>query len=147
MERKLSTAVLSFLGLFVTVQGLLLDPENLLKYQECYTYALCHSDGVGVEKIDSCINMLKPEEMDEELQKIANYYNFKTNDIFAVIPKYCKLDDAKKPDAYEAIVKGIADYEKELCTDGSKKDGCTRMTQNVDCFTGYLEQLKQQGKC
>ncbi|GBO35822.1 hypothetical protein AVEN_100005-1, partial [Araneus ventricosus] len=63
MESKLCVAVLCFSSLFVNVQGLSLESENLAKYEKCWHYANCLSvsDETVPQKVKECCNIMRPE--------------------------------------------------------------------------------------
>ncbi|WP_269773778.1 hypothetical protein, partial [Bacillus safensis] len=147
MESKLRIAVLYFLSLFLIVQGMTLGPENLAKYETCFTFALCLSNEKDHQKINECFNVLKPEELQSVYHIIKDHYNFKSNNFNDAEDEYCKLDDAKKPDAYAKVLNVYEAYMKEVCADESKKGACTRFTEKFGCLFGYLEQLRQEDKC
>ncbi|GBN81890.1 hypothetical protein AVEN_231425-1 [Araneus ventricosus] len=70
MENRLNTAVFCFLGLFFSLQALPSGPEDVQKYWKCFNYADCLSDRTEGQKITTCINILKPE----NLKRAVNYW-------------------------------------------------------------------------
>ncbi|GBN32521.1 hypothetical protein AVEN_81731-1 [Araneus ventricosus] len=147
MESKLSIAVLCFLGLFVNVQGLSLESENLEKYEKCWHYAICLSDETVSQKRKECCNILRPEETKSAYQSIKDHYKYRSENFNDSVEEYCKIDDAEKPNVYTKTLSGIMAYQKIVCAGGSKKGECTRITEKLGCIYGLLDQLKQQGKC
>ncbi|GBM47663.1 hypothetical protein AVEN_120101-1 [Araneus ventricosus] len=114
MESKLSIAVLFFLGLFVSVQGLSLAPENLAKYEKCLTCANCLSSLKVPQTINECIQILRPEEIESVFQSIHYHYKYESRNLHDAIEEYCKIDDAKKPDAYPKSLNGVQAFMKEI---------------------------------
>ncbi|GBM99532.1 hypothetical protein AVEN_250603-1 [Araneus ventricosus] len=144
MESKLSIAVLCFLGLFVSVQGLSLEPENLVKYEKCWNYANCLSDEKVPQKLKECCNILRPEEFKAIYQSIKDNYRYRSKHFYGAIEEYCKMDDAEKPNAYAKTLSGAMAYQKSVCAYGSKNGACTRITDKLGCLLGLLDQVKQQ---
>ncbi|GBM80320.1 hypothetical protein AVEN_188243-1 [Araneus ventricosus] len=130
MESKFRTVVLCVLGLFVIVQALPSEPEDVAKYVKCVTYADCLSD--GRQKIIECINNLKPEEVKAVYQTIQDYYEWKSNNFYDIVREYCKIDDAEKPNAYERTFAGIFTYQQKVCAVGSKKGECSRIKKLIN---------------
>ncbi|GBM44293.1 hypothetical protein AVEN_23346-1 [Araneus ventricosus] len=125
MESKLSIAVLCFLGLFVVVQGLLLEPKILSKYEKCWTYANCLSSGKDLQTINECSKILRPEEIEPFFQSIHYHYKYERRNLHDATEEYCKIDDAKKPDAYAKSLNGV-----QACM--NIRYSCSRTTDYVD---------------
>ncbi|GBM73761.1 hypothetical protein AVEN_556-1 [Araneus ventricosus] len=96
MESQLRIAVLFFTGLFVSVQGLSLAPENLEKYEKCWNYANCLSNGKDHRKMNECIQILRPDELKSLYQTIRDFHKYKSENSYDVLKECCELDDAKK---------------------------------------------------
>ncbi|GBM60056.1 hypothetical protein AVEN_147614-1 [Araneus ventricosus] len=112
MESKLSILVLCFLGLLVIVQGSQQATENLASYEKCFTYSNCISDGTAARNVNECINKLRPEDIESLYQSIQNHYEYRSKNLYDGIKEYCKLDDAKRPDAYAMTLSGSTSFEK-----------------------------------
>ncbi|GBM38930.1 hypothetical protein AVEN_271045-1 [Araneus ventricosus] len=147
MESKLKIAVLCYLGLFVIVQGLSLEPKLLAKYEKCWTYSSCLSNGKDRRTVYECFEVLRPEELKSLYQTIQDFYKYKSKNFNDSLKEYCELDDGKKSDVYAKSLDGAITYDKEVCADESKKGACTRVTEKFRCLLRNLDHLWQQGKC
>ncbi|KAF8777118.1 uncharacterized protein LOC129974906 [Argiope bruennichi] len=148
MKNKLSVAILCFLSLFAIIQGLIIKPEDLDDYYECWTYAKCFSDGPPAENMENCVKIMKPEEYEATYKYVAdNYYDYKSDDIGGGVREYCNLDDSTRRDAYNKSLNGMIAYQKKVCAEPDKAGACDRITKSIDCLFLYLGQLKQQDQC
>ncbi|XP_055930478.1 uncharacterized protein LOC129960832 isoform X1 [Argiope bruennichi] len=114
MKSKLSIVILGFFGLFVIVQSLTLDPDNLKKYYKCWTFAQCYSDGPAADKFEKCItDSMTQDDVDDAYQFIKdNYSHYKSDNFDAAVKEYCNEDDDTRHEMYNKQIDGFVDYEK-----------------------------------
>ncbi|XP_055940574.1 uncharacterized protein LOC129971114 [Argiope bruennichi] len=149
MKSKLSIVILGFFGLFVIIQSLTLDPDNLKKYYKCWTFAQCYSDGPAADKFEKCItDSMTQDDVDDAYQFIKdNYSHYKSDNFDDAVKEYCNEDDDTRHEMYNKQIDGFVDYEKKTCEDPSTSGRCARVAETLQCVFSLLDQLKQKGKC
>ncbi|XP_055931739.1 uncharacterized protein LOC129962055 [Argiope bruennichi] len=149
MKGKLSCAVLYFFGLYVMIQGMTLDLQNIQEYYKCWIYAQCFSDGPAAKQFGNCItNNLTPKDLNDTYQSaIKTYGNYNSDTFDGAVKEMCNQNDEKRRETYKNEMNGFFSYKKKICNDPDAQGLCSRLSGFVQCASSLLNRLKQNDQC
>ncbi|GBL81987.1 hypothetical protein AVEN_50566-1 [Araneus ventricosus] len=131
---------------FAIVHSETLSADELKKYYSCWEYALCQGES-SAKKIESCINTLKPKELQSYFQFLSNnYYSFNSDSLSGKISEYCSYDNDKKHNVFEKIFDANFGFLKKASDEGNEGTQ-SRTRKAIICEYNVFQNLQSEGKC
>ncbi|GBL82001.1 hypothetical protein AVEN_50577-1 [Araneus ventricosus] len=131
---------------FAVVHSETPSADELKKYYSCWEYAFCQ-DASSAKKIESCINTLKPKELQSYFQYLKkNYYSFNSDSFSGKITEYCSYDNDKKHDVFDKIFDANFGFLKKAGDEGNEGTQ-SRTAKAINCEYNVFQNLQSQGKC
>ncbi|GBL81966.1 hypothetical protein AVEN_50550-1 [Araneus ventricosus] len=131
---------------FAIVHSKTLTADDLKKYYSCWNYAVCQDESTA-EQVKSCVNTLKPKELQSYFQFLSkNYYSFNSDSLSGKLSEYCTYDNDKKHDVFDKIYDSSFAFMKKASDEGNEGTE-SRITQAIICEYKLFQNLQSQGKC
>ncbi|GBL81958.1 hypothetical protein AVEN_50543-1 [Araneus ventricosus] len=129
---------------FAIVHSKTLTADDLKKYYSCFVYE-CQDRTVG-KKIDGCLEILNPKEIQSYFQLLSNYHTFKSDSLEGKISEYCTYDNDKKHNIFDKVIDTDFDFLKKASDEGNEGTQ-SRITNYIMCKYNVLQNVLSEGKC